>query len=175
MGTTAVLLLESLRSPRIEHLRSITTSHEKWQKIQNYVENFVFFVVQGFKDSFFMVHFTYVSYIVIAGLWKIYHVSSNDTKWEYEWTSTRRLVKNPVTWRRRSTGRPVTTWITMRKCVTGKEFTLTSWKTEIAKCRRARITWTLCNRRTGEAIPRATNFGSLKIRDETKLLKADME
>ena len=26
--TTAVLLLESLRSPRIEHLRSITTSHE---------------------------------------------------------------------------------------------------------------------------------------------------
>ena len=28
------------------------------------------------------------------------------------------------------------------KGVTGKEFTLTSWKTEIAKCRRARTTWT---------------------------------
>ena len=55
---------------------------------------------------------------------------------EYEWTSTRRLVTNPVTGRRISTGRPVTAWIAMRKDVTGKEFTLTSWKTEIAKCRR---------------------------------------
>ena len=90
------------------------------------------------------------------------------------------------------------------KGVTGREFTLTSWKTEIAKCRRARTTWTLCKRRTGEAIPRAANFGktdnsraqslnwdlwignqspiryrgskfgSLKIRDET-LLEVDME
>ena len=93
----------------------------------------------------------------------------------------------------------------MRKDVTGKEFTLTSWKTEIAKCRRARTTWTLCKCRTGGAIPRAAkfgridnsraqslnwdlwigkqspiryrgaNFGSLKIRDETKLLGANLE
>ena len=28
---------------------------------------------------------------------KNYCVSSNNTKWEYEWTSTRRLVTNPVT------------------------------------------------------------------------------
>ena len=32
LGTTAVLLIESLRSPRIEHLRSTITSHEKLQK-----------------------------------------------------------------------------------------------------------------------------------------------
>ena len=93
----------------------------------------------------------------------------------------------------------------MRKGVTGKEFTLTSWKTEIVKCRRARTTWTLCKRRTGEAIPRAAKcarignnraqslhwdlwigkqspiryngakFGSWKIRDETKLFGADLE
>ena len=52
-------------------------------------------------------------------------------------------------------GETVTAWIAMRKGVTGKEFTLTSWKTEIAKRRRARTTWTLCLRRTGEAILRA--------------------
>ena len=102
-------------------------------------------------------------------------------------------------------GDTVTAWIAMRKSITGKEFTLTSWTTEIAKCRRARTTWTLCKRRTGEAIPRAakfgridnsraqslnwdlwfgkqspiryrgTKFGSWKIRDETKLLGADKE
>ena len=44
----------------------------------------------------------------------------------------RRLVTNPVTGRRTSTGKPVTAWIAIRKGVTGKEFTLTSWKTEIA-------------------------------------------
>ena len=133
------------------------------------------------------------------------YVSSNNTKWEYEWTSIRRPVANPVTGRRTSTRRPVTAWIDMRKGVTGKEFTLTSWKTENAKCRRARTTWTQCKSRTGEAMPRAakfgridnsraqslewdlwigkqssiryrgTKFGSFKIRDETKLLGADME
>ena len=72
---------------------------------------------------------------------KFYYVSSNNTKWEYERTSTRKPVTNPVTGRRTSTGKPVTAWIAMRKCVTGKEVTLTSWKTEIAKCRRARTTW----------------------------------
>ena len=132
-------------------------------------------------------------------------VSSNNTKWEYEWTSIRRLVTNPVTGWRTSTERPVTAWIAMRKGVTGKEFALTSWKTEIAKCRRARTTQTLCKRRTGEATPRpakfgrihnnraqslnwdlwigkrspiryrVTKFGSWKNRDETKLLKAYME
>ena len=70
LGTTAVVLLESLRSPRIEHLRSITTSHEKLQKSQYYAENFVLLVVQGFIDSFFLLYFTYVSDIVIAGLCK---------------------------------------------------------------------------------------------------------
>ena len=201
---TAVLLFESLRSPRIEHLRSITTSHENWQKIQHYAENFVLLVVQGFIDSFFLLYLTQVSDIVIAGLWEFYYVSSNNTKWEYEWTSTTRLVTNPITGRRTSTGKPVTPWIAMRKDVTGKEFTLTSWQTEIAKCRRARTAWTPRERRTGEAIPRAAKFGriddsraqslnwdlwiekqspisyrgekfgSLKVRDET-ILKADME
>ena len=71
LGTTAVLLLESLRSPRIEHLRSISTSHEKWKKIQYYAENFVFLVVQGFEDSFFMLYLTDVSDIVIAGTMNI--------------------------------------------------------------------------------------------------------
>ena len=33
-----LLLFESLRSPRKGQLRSITTSHEKWQKIQYYAE-----------------------------------------------------------------------------------------------------------------------------------------
>ena len=89
---------------------------------------------------------------VIAGLWKFYYVSSNNT-------STRRPVTNPVTGRRTSTGKPVTAWIVMRKGLTGKEFTLTSWKTEIAKCRRARTTWTPCKRPTSEAIPRAAKFG----------------
>ena len=98
---------------------------------------------------------------VIAGLWKIYFVSSNNTKWEYEWTSIRRPVTNPVTGWRTSTVRPVTAWIAMRKGVTGKEFALTSWKTEIAKCRRARTTRTLCKRRTSEATPRAANFGRI--------------
>ena len=90
-----------------------------------------------------------------------YYVSSNNTEWECEWTSTRRLVTNPVTGRRTSTGRPVTVWNVMRKGVTGKEFTLTSWKAEIAKCRRARTTWTLCWKRTGEAIPRAAKIGRI--------------
>ena len=94
--------------------------------------------------------------------WKFYCVSSNNTKWEYEWTSTRRPVTNPVTGRRTSTEKTVTAWIAMRKGVTGKGFTLTSWKTDIAKCRRVRTTWTLCKRRTREAIPRATKFGSLR-------------
>ena len=97
----------------------------------------------------------------IAGLWKFCYVSSNNTKWEYDWTSTKRPVTNPVTGRRTSTERPVTAWIAMRKDVTGKEFTLTSWKTEIAKCRRARTTWTLCKWRTGGAIPRAAKFGRI--------------
>ena len=66
-------LLESLRSPRIEHLRSITTCHDKWQKIQYYAQNFVFLVVQGFKDSFFMLYFTNVSDIRYSKeLWKFY-------------------------------------------------------------------------------------------------------
>ena len=56
-------------------------------------------------------------------------------------------------------GKPVTAWIAMRKDVTGKELTLTSWKTKIAKCRRARTIWTLCTRRTGETIPRTAKFG----------------
>ena len=172
-------------------------------KKQYYAENFVLLVVQGFIDSFSMLHFTYVSDIVIAGQWKFDYVSSNNTKWEYEWTSTKRPVANAVTGRRTSTERPVTAWIAMRKDVTGKEFTLTSWKTEIAKCRRARTTWTLCKCRTGGAIPRAAKFGriensraqslnwdlwigkhspirhrvakfgSWKIRDETKLLGAN--
>ena len=30
--TTEVFLLETLQSPRVEHLRSITTPHEVWQK-----------------------------------------------------------------------------------------------------------------------------------------------
>ena len=136
---------------------------------------------------------------------KNYFVSSNNTKWEYEWTSTRRPVTKPVRGRRTSTVKPVTAWNAMREDVTGKEFTFTSWKTEITKCRRARTTWTLCKRRTGEVIPRAAKcgridncrvqslnwdlwigkqspmrcrgekFGSVKIRDETKFLKTDME
>ena len=88
-------------------------------------------------------------------------VSSNNTKWENEWASTRRLVTNPVTGRRTSTKRPVTAWIATKKGVTGKEFSHTSWKTVIAKCRRARTTWTPCKRRTGEAIPRAAKFGKI--------------
>ena len=51
-----------------------------------------------------------------------------------------------------------------RKGVTGKEFTPTSWKTEIAKCKRARTTWTPRKRRTGEAIPRAAKFGKIDNR-----------
>ena len=162
-------------------------------------------VVQGFVDPFFLLNLTYVSDIVIAGLWKFYCVSSNNTKWEYEWASTRRLVTNPSHRTTNKHGKPVTAWIAMRQGVKGKEFTLTSWKTEIAKCRRARTIWTLCKSRTGEAIPRGAKFGridysraqshnwdlwigkqssiryrvakfgSLKILDETKLLKADME
>ena len=70
-------------------------------------------------------------------------------------------MTNPVTGRRTSTGKPVTAWIAMRKDVTGKELTLTSWKTKFAKCRRARTTWTLCTRRTGETIPRTAKFGRI--------------
>ena len=98
--------------------------------------------------------------IVITGLW-FFSLSSNNMKWEYEWISTRRPVTNPVTGRRTSTVKYVTAWIAMRKRVTGKEFTLASWQTEIAKCRRARTTWTLCKRRTGEATPRAAKFGRI--------------
>ena len=91
---------------------------------------------------------------------KIYSVSSNNTKWEYGCTSTKRPVTYPVTRRRTSTERPVIAWISMKKGKTRK-FTLTSWKTKIAKCRRTRTTWTLCKRRTGEAIPRAAKFGRI--------------
>ena len=81
----------------------------------------------------------------------------------------RRLVTDPVTGRRTSTEKAVTARIAMRNGVTGKEFTLTSWKTEIEKCRRSRTTWTLCKRRTGEAIPRAANFGGESITAEHKV------
>ena len=47
------------------------------------------------------------------------------------------------------------------KDVTGKEFTLTSWKSEITNCRRATTTWTPCWRRTGEAIRRAAKNGRI--------------
>ena len=120
------------------------------------------------------------------------------TKWEYEWTSKIRLVTNPVTGRRTSSPLPPELpW------VTGKEFTLTPLKDR--NCEMQEGQNFLCKRRTGEAIPRAakfvrnnnswaqslnwemwignqspiryrgTKFGSLKIRDEAKLLKADME
>ena len=105
-----------------------------------------------------MLNFTYVSDIVVARLWKFYYVSSNNSKWEYEWTSTKRPVTNPVTGRRTSTVKPDTAWSAMKKGVTRKEFTLTSWKIEIAKCRRARTTWTPWKRRTSEAIPRAAKL-----------------
>ena len=151
-----------------------------------------------------MLNFTYVSDIVIARLWNfIMCPATIRSEKEYEWTSTKRPVTNPVTGRRTSTGKPVNAWIAMKKGVTRKEFTLTSWKIEIVNCRRARTTWTLCKRRTSEAIPRAakleridnsraqslhwdlwigkqspiryrgTQFGSWRIRDETKLLGAD--
>ena len=128
---------------------------------QYYAEKFVLLVVHVFIDSLFTLYLTYVSYIVIAGLWKFYYVSSNNTMWDYEWTSTRRPVTNPVTGRPTSTRKPVTARIAMRKGGTGKEFTLTSWKTEIAKCSRTRTTWALCERRTSEAIPRAAKFGRI--------------
>ena len=115
------------------------------------------------------------------------------------------LLQTPVTGRRTSTGKPVTAWNAIRKGVTGKEFTLTSWKTEIAKCRRARTTWTMqethrwshtSNSKIWEECVTAEHkvlietcesgnnhqyaivgpkCGSSKIRDETKLLKANME
>ena len=103
---------------------------------QYYAEKFVLLVVHVFIDSLFTLYLTYVSYIVIAGLWKFYCVSSNNTMWDYEWASTRRPVTNPVTGRPTSTRKPVTARIAMRKGGTGKEFTLTSWETEIAKCSR---------------------------------------
>ena len=40
------------------------------RKFQYYAENFVPLVVQVVIDSFFMLYFTYVSDIVVAGLWK---------------------------------------------------------------------------------------------------------
>ena len=110
-----------------------------------------------------MVHFTYVSYIVIAATTRSENMSEQ---------AQGDLLKTQSQDDEQALGDALPPELPWGK---GKEFTLTSWKTEIAKCRRARITWTLCNRRTGEAIPRATKFGSLKIRDETKLLKADME
>ena len=134
----------------------------KNDKKHYYAKNFVLLVVQGFIDSFFLLHLTYVSDIVIAGLWKFYYYVQQ----QYEvriWVNKNKekLATNPVTGRRTSTGKSVTAWIAMRKGVTGKEFTLTSWKTEVAKCWRARTTWTLCNRRTGEAILRAAKFGRI--------------
>ena len=153
-------LLESLRIPRIEHLRSITTSDEKWQEIQYYAVHFVFLVIQGFIDSFFMLYFTYVSYIVIAGLWffcvqQQYEVikwvnKHKETCYKPSHSSTNKHWKNPVT-----------AWNAMRNGVTGKELALTSWKTEIAKCGRSRTTWTLCKRRAGEAIHRAAKIGRI--------------
>ena len=206
LGTTAVLLLESLRSPRIEHLRSITTSHENSQKIQYYAENFVLLVVQGFIDSFFLLYLTYISVIVVAGLWNcLLCVQAAIRSENMSEQAQGDLLQTQSQDDEQARRKPVTAWIAMRKGVTGKEFTLTSWKTKIARCRRARTTWTLCKRGTGEAILRAatfgridnsraqslnwdlwigkqspiryrgSKFGSLKIRDETKLLKADME
>ena len=133
---------------------------KKWQKIRYSVQNFVFLVVQGFIDSFFMLYFTYVSYIVIAGPWNFIMCPAtirSENMSEQAWGD---LLQAPVTERRISTGRPVTAWIGMRKDVTGKEFTLTSWRAEIAKCRRTRTSWTLCWRRTGEAIPRAAKLST---------------
>ena len=138
LGTTAVLLLESLRSPRIEHLRSITTSHKKWQKIQYYAENFVFFVVQGFTDSFFMLFFT----------WRLPH-------------RYRRIMKNimcPATIRsenmsgqaqgdllqtqsqdgEQARGNSFPPELLWRKVQQENNSHSLPWKTEIAKCRRAR-------------------------------------
>ena len=104
-----------------------------------------------------MLYLTYVSYIVIAGLWNLLCVQQQHEVriWVNKHKETCYKPSHRTT---NKHGRPVTAWIAMRKGVTGKEFTLTSWKTEIAKCRRARTTWTLCKRRTGEAIPRAAKF-----------------
>ena len=163
--------------------------HISWimTKNQYYAENFVLLVVEGFIDLFFMLYFTYVSYIVIAGLWKILLCVQQQYEviiWVNKHVETRyRLNCHEETCNR-------------------KRIHTHFWKTELAKCRRAKTTRTLC-KRTGEATPRAAKFGridnsraqslnwdlwiwkqspiryrvakcgSSEIRDETKLLGAD--
>ena len=56
-----------------------------------------------------------------------------------EWTSTRRPVTKPSQRTTNKHGENRYSWIAMRKGVTGKEITLTSRETEIAKCRRAEL------------------------------------
>ena len=142
---------------------------------------------------------------IIAGLWKFYYVSSNNTKWEYEWTSTKETCYKPS---HRTTNKHGETRYRLnchKERCNRKRVHTHFLKDRNCECRRAWTTWTLCWRRTGEAIPRAgkfgrihnsraqslerdlwigkqppircrgAKFGSLKIRDETKLLKADME
>ena len=157
LGTTAVLLLESLR--KLTDWTPEVNFHISWKMAENSLLCASLSRVSKTRSSCSTSPTSPNAFS--QELWTFYSVSSNNTKWEYEWTSTRRLVTNPVTWRRTSTRKPVTAWIAMRKGVTGKEFTLTSWKTEIAKCRRARTIRTLCKRRTGEAIPRAAKFGRI--------------
>ena len=91
-----------------------THIHEKWQKNQCYAEKFVLLVVQGF-DELVLPALPHVRLWHRDRRTKKIDVSSNNTKWEYEWINIRRLVTNPVTGRRTSTERPVAAWIPMRK------------------------------------------------------------
>ena len=133
-----------------------------------------------------------------------YYVSSNNTKWEYEWKQAQGdLLQTQSQDDEQARGNPLQPELPWGKVYQEKNSHSLPENTEIAKCRRARTTWTLCKRRKGEATPRAakfrrignsraqslnwdlwigkqspiryrgTKFGSWKIRDETKLLGAD--
>ena len=101
---------------------------------------------------------------------------------QHAWTSTTRLVTNPVTGRRTSTGKSVTAWIAVRTDRTGKELSLTHLKDQNCEMlevqhnldsntsRAQSLNWVLWIGTQSSTRNRGPKFGSIKIRDETKHL-----
>ena len=205
LGTTAVLFAwisakPTDWTPEVNYHISL-----KRQKIQYYAENFVFLVVQGFKDSFFMLYLTEISEFVIAGTMNIlfcvqqqYEVRIRVNKHkETCYKPSHRMTNKHGETRHRlncheercNRKRSHTHFLKDRNFEmqegqnyldsmqeahrwsrTSSSKIWENWKQQSTKSK-LRL-W------IGKPSPiryRGAKFGGIKIRDETKLLKADME
>ena len=133
------------------------------RKIQYFAENFVLLVVQGFIDSFFMLHLTYVSYIVIRRNMKNIMCPATIRSENTSEQAQGDLIQTQSQDDEQARGDLLPPELQLRKSVTGKEFKLISWNTEIAKCRRARHYASILNRGEVLQIAVAVDQSTVKI------------